>query len=30
MLGETTWKRPAIMRGLESDLGYYWVIREWH
>ncbi len=22
-LGETTWKRPEIMRGLESDLAYY-------
>src|SRR5262249_42680834 len=22
-LGETTWKRPEIVRGLESDLGYY-------
>ncbi len=22
-LGETTWKRPEIARGLEADLGYY-------
>jgi len=24
-LGETTWKRPAIARGLESDLCYYFL-----
>jgi Uma2 family endonuclease len=27
-LGETTWKRPEIARGLESDLGYYFTARK--
>src|SRR5262249_31405546 len=27
-LGETTWKRPEIMRGLESDLGYYFTAKK--
>jgi Uma2 family endonuclease len=27
-LGETTWKRPEIMRGLESDLCYYFTAKK--
>jgi Uma2 family endonuclease len=27
-LGETTWKRPEIARGLESDLGYYFTAKK--
>jgi Uma2 family endonuclease len=27
-LGETTWKRPEIMRGLEADLCYYFMARK--
>src|SRR5262249_3406994 len=27
-VGETTWKRPEIARGLESDLGYYFTAKK--
>jgi Uma2 family endonuclease len=27
-VGETTWKRPEIARGLESDLGYYFTSKK--